>query len=154
MKNKPLIYLDSCFFIAIFKKEEGRYQVCSRIIEEANNGMVQPLISTLVIAEARKISDSSIPDELFMSPFIWKYSLDTYMSIRTKETLIRLPTLKLADAIHLTKAVEAKSDYYFTYDDQLLKKTENISLGKLKIVKPFFPLESDGPIQLPLPFQD
>ncbi|MBF0498982.1 MAG: PIN domain-containing protein [Candidatus Riflebacteria bacterium] len=143
MSEHPIVHLDSCLFIALFKAEVGRAQICRAIIEDASTGKIHAGISTLAIAETRRpLGLEKDVSELLLQPFFRKSSLDLKIAKLARDLLEKIPGLKGADAVHLATAMDAGAKWLMTYDTQLLKCNRNPFVGKIEITEPSRPWDS------------
>lgn len=118
------LYWDSCNFISLISEDEAtRADVCQHILEDAENGSVEIVISTLTIAEVIRPKGAVIltidQEESISSFFLHKYIL-TYDVTRaiaeSARKLSRQHRLKPRDAIHLATALEADVDVFQTWN--------------------------------------
>lgn len=143
------VYWDSCVWIeyADDSASEDRRQGCKKVIRRAKTGKLDILTSVISIVEACSIpaSDSGelkgIPvlfqlDYVALTPANW----EVIMLARTL-MLSGYRKLKPYDAIHLSSAITHNADELHTFDNDLLKLDEKISIGDgchLKICWPSY----------------
>jgi len=140
MTELPIVYLDSCFFVALFNNEKGRAETCLGVLEDVKDGKVQAVISTAVIAETRNPPGSKADSGLvFDHAFFRKISLDISIAHKARGLLEAVPGIKGLDAVHLATAVDSKALWFFTYDDKILQKNGQADFQSLEIITPSFP---------------
>jgi len=118
------LYWDACNFISLISEDEvTRADICQHILEDAENGFVEIVTSTLTIAEVVKPKGSKMftiqQEEKIGSFFLHRYIL-TYDVTRTiaesARQLSRQHGLKPRDAIHLATALAAGVDVFQTWN--------------------------------------
>jgi len=135
--KKTRIYLDSCFFVAIFNNEKGRVETCVKVMKEVQNGNVEAIISTLVVAESAEKSIGNVDAiDLFKQNYLQKRVVDFSIADKARNLIRSISGLKGADAVHLITAMESGCDYFFTYDGKIRKKSNEPGFSNLKILEP------------------
>jgi len=126
------LYWDSCNFISLISEDEvARADVCQHILEDAENGSVEIVTSTLTIAEVIKPKGSTIltlqQEEFISSFFLHEYIL-TYDVTRaiaeSARKLSREHKLRPPDAIHLATALAAEVDIFQTWNTNDFKELD------------------------------
>lgn len=140
--KRQRVYWDSCAFIAIFKNEPGRADVCAAIFRDADAGKIELYTSTLVIAEcAGGVAELSQLDpvqfatrtELIRSFFENRVLRFVQLDRRVMERAASLAqwrrrmgdSFPTNDSIHLACAISADADVLQTYDSRHLIRLHN-----------------------------
>lgn len=155
MPRPVRIYWDSCAWIAYISQEksvplkngrsENRFSMCLEILEAAKEGKYEIVTSAFTLAEVCKletIRDSpadNLPYFLDRS-YILVLPVDKSVGVRAQKLQTSgLVNLKPPDAIHLASAQRAGVSELHTFDDKMLKLTDQV-IGSdsqpLKICKP------------------
>lgn len=135
--EKPKIYLDSCFFVAIFNNEADKVDICLKVLKEVQNGRVDAVISTLVVAESAERSVGKLEAvDLFRQAFLKKRVVDFFIADQARNLIRGTTGIKGADAVHLVTAMDGGCEYFFTFDDKVIKKGKESLLAGLKISPP------------------
>lgn len=124
-EKAPLrVYWDSCVFIDLIGRTEGRFDVCEacRIEVEAKRMLI--VTSTMTLCEVTKCPGSAaLSDEaaesilsFFENPYILLYQLDRGIA-ETAHRLARRHGLLALDAIHVATALAANVEVLHTYDE-------------------------------------
>jgi predicted nucleic acid-binding protein len=143
-------------WIALIKREEGRFDRCRHIIEMAQRGEVQVWTSDFTLAEVFKRRCGSgmagidaVDDEAFEDyieqDFVFRVQVDSDIGKAARRLLREHPTLnKPQDAIHLASALFYDIDELHTFDHyELLALSDTIQRrdgNLLRICKPPSPL--------------
>lgn len=142
MSSKKRIYWDACVWIALIKQEsiekkdgtvERRYIRCREIISMAEKGKIEIVTSALTIAEVCKsatVKQSGVDNlaTFFDRSYILLVPVDKSVAVKAQGMQTSgLAGLKPPDAIHLASAHRARVDEMHTYDDALIKLSENIT---------------------------
>jgi len=143
--NPKIICWDANCFIAWFNEEQGRYDVCSAIIEAAQRGETRLFTSYLTLAEVCQIpntypseAEDSIADFFKSRPYIIEVAVDWFVCRIARDLMSRFK-LDCRDAIHLATAIHTKADIFHTYDhDNLLKLNGKIPGYSLTIAEPVY----------------
>jgi len=155
--KKKRIFWDSCVFIYLLSKhvEQAkleRQDICKNCLQNAIDGKIEIFISTPVIVEVNKTTDSNVPipdkiktkiKDLFEQPFIQLVSADMARAIEARDLIWKYSWLKPIDALHLACAIHAKADEFFTYDGKgenkgLLNLDKLLGTPPIKICHPHF----------------
>lgn len=130
--NEPRRYWDACTFIALLTKEEGRWDVCKRLFEEAERELWRLVTSTLTLGETcRKRGVGVLHDQrdmiedFFERSTILLVTIDRPLAVAARKNMFDYE-LNSNDAMHLAAAERAKCDVLYTYDDHLLKIADRI----------------------------
>lgn len=130
-QRQPRVYCESSVFIAIFKREQGRYEVSQKVIQDAREGRVQLFTSYCSIMECPKphsqqpIKQNSpdLVEDFFENSYIIKCDADRVIAYAARriqqEARNSLGVPKKVtpfDALHLATAMAMQVDYFFTYD--------------------------------------
>lgn len=147
MSNNPLIqYWDSDVLIHAIQRTPEHIAEIEPLINEAESGNLQILLSTFSLMEVYKDLDgenamSKDDDELIVSffenPFFIFKDL-TYPIALSARQISREFGVKPKDAVHVATALYYKIPIFFSYDERLLNKTGKIGNPALEIVKPFW----------------
>lgn len=146
------VYWDANVFHALFKGEDERLSVCSRIEQAANKGEVQIYTSAVTLVECLwikgKNEPSGRPDKLlpeheeriqkyFMQPFIRIVNCDRRIAESARSLIWRHPHLKWKDAVHVATAISQPIDVLHSFDnDDLVKLSGKVGSPLLKICNP------------------
>jgi predicted nucleic acid-binding protein len=127
MPTKPeRIYWDSCVYIDCIQKKQPRFAMLERIYDQAINGEVEFVASTLVLAEVVRCKELTIPaadQELVIRNFFKR----SFFHFRPVDRLIAeeaaaisraYPDLKPPDAIHIATAIRYSCTRLQTYDGE------------------------------------
>ena len=143
-----IICFDSCVFLAWLKGEEGRIDIIGSLFDDASNGKLKILISTLVIAEVLNIQglQSPIPKDrrddvrnLFLNEWIVPKGVNRRLA-EISQDLVWEYGVKPKDGIHVATALVYKVPILYTYDKNLLSKNNLITeFGNIKISEPLSP---------------
>ncbi len=135
-EKRKRVFWDSCVFVYLLSKHKEaekleKQQICKSCLQNAIDKKVDIFISTMIIVEMNKTTDSSIPipDEIknkikdfFEQPFIQLVSADMARAIEARDLIWKYSWLRPVDALHLACAIHAKADELFTYDGKGEKK--------------------------------
>lgn len=125
-----IVYFDSCVFLAWLREEQGRVDIVASLFQEAKDGKLKILTSTLAIAEVLNINGlkSPIPKEnremvkgLFANEWIFPENVTRRVSEVAQE-LVWEYGIDPKDAIHIATAILHGVGTVYSYDDPLLKK--------------------------------
>ncbi len=137
-------YWDAAAFLGLFLDEPGRADDCKSVIQAAQEGKLRILTSALTLTEVVTLKGYKPlpPDkaqmirQFFRNPWIVLREVDRYTAERAQDLVWRHQALRPKDAIHVATAVEAGVAYLDTYDDNLIRLSEQIGEPPLKIGKP------------------
>ncbi len=145
-----VVYFDSCAFLAWLKSEPGRVDVIAQIFDEANNGRLKIVTSTLAIAEVLNIQGykSPIPVEhreavrsLFRNEWIIPKGVNRRIAEISQE-LVWAYGVKPKDGIHVATAMVFNVRQVYTYDGGLNdKKNLKTDYGSVDISEPLTPAQ-------------
>lgn len=155
MANSPKrICWDACTWIALIQKEkiqkpdgstEDRYSLCRSVIDLADKGKIELIISGLCLVEVCKNSTIAAAQDdkiapYFQNDYILLVPVDMEVGTHARGLMLaRHPGLKPPDATHLATALIANVDEMHTFDDRLLAldgKLTKLDGTPLKICKP------------------
>lgn len=146
--NKQLHYWDSCVFLGILKNEPDKITECASVIKAAQAGEVRIVTSALTFIEVVKLEKGQpkLPREseekirsFFKHEWIYIYDVNRKVGELARELLWKYERLRPQDATHVASAVLAKADVLDTFDDGLIKLSNQIGNPPLKIQRPFVP---------------
>ncbi|MCK4632507.1 MAG: type II toxin-antitoxin system VapC family toxin [candidate division Zixibacteria bacterium] len=157
----PLVYLDSCIFIAWLKNEQRKNSEETKGVKEVmhliDNNKVRMITSALTRAEVLQCTLSTGTQRDFDNVLrrrnvmvantdhhTWALTHDLrdhYQNIKVQENL---PTLSVPDAIHLATAIQYEVDTFYTFDENdkpgksraLIPLDGNVAGYDLKVKKP------------------
>lgn len=124
MSNKPLrVYWDSCVYIDCIQQTPDRHTLLESIIEQAKNGDIVLVASTLVLAEVVKLDapDATAEEEakrilrFFENDFIKVRNVTRRIAEHAAD-MVRVYSIKPPDAIHVATALAGKCVSLQTYD--------------------------------------
>lgn len=175
---KPVIYWDTCIWLAWFKDEKRDPDEMAGIrecVEKFEKGELHIATSVLTLAEMLDLSNK-LPVKVlrrfrlfFRRPDVVRISVDIRVAELTQKirdfyfsqfNIDGLPTLELGDALHLASAVHYGCDLFLTFDERDSKKPSkpkrailplsgNVAGHALQIRKPT-PEKSQLEMELPL----
>jgi predicted nucleic acid-binding protein len=161
------VYWDACVFHALFGKEAGRVDACSRIEKAAQDGEVKIYTSTATFVECvwvKTVKDPTgklyklspkheeILQKYFMHSFIVPITCDRAIAEAARALLWKYPALKPKDAIHVASAMSQPIDVMRSYDnDDLVKLNGKIGTPPLKICNPGHGDGFEPPVQSDFP---
>ena len=136
------VYLDSSVYLAAIKGEDGRVEQSRLVLNAAESGLIEIIVSTFTFTEVFKIKgEDAISEEIekkidaiLMSDKLLVVELDLSLALEARK-LARLHGLKPGDSIHLATAIRHKAELLFRYDDRFKSKTE---IAGLELCEPFW----------------
>jgi len=137
-------YWDSTVIIAYLNNERDRAPICKAILDAAERGEIQIIISALVIAECLKYKGAKPIGkdnrkkvlEFFQNDYIKVRNVDRWIAKDAQE-LYWEENIPPKDAIHVATALKSKVDVMETYDeDDLIKKSGKVGAPPLLIRAP------------------
>lgn len=155
--SKPIrIYWDSCVWLAIILEEravskgegqpdENRFAMCQSIIEGAERGIYEIIVSAFTLAEvckSRKAKSENSPKlQLFLDhEYIIVIPVDKDIGLKAQTLQTSgLFGLKPADAVHIASAQRANVGELHSFDTDMLKldrKIAGVNGQAIKICKP------------------
>lgn len=146
-------------WIALIKREEGRFDACKFVVEKAQRGEVEIWTSMFTLAEVWKRrcggDDVGLPEaddqafeDYIEQDFVKRVAVDTDVGTAARRLLRKYPTIgKPQDAIHVATALLENVDELHTFDradllalDDVLDRQDG---SKLKICVPPPPPDPD-----------
>lgn len=129
MSKIPDRYWDSSAFIAYFKEEPGRVDLCQAVIDVAQRGQTRIITSALTLSEVVHIKgyEKLTPDfesdlgAFFEHDFLVLVDLNRAISEFARQLMWR-HRLRAYDANHLSTAIHADVHFVDAFDDKLLKQ--------------------------------
>lgn len=144
--SKPRYGWDSACFLAYLNDEKERVPACEEVLNYAEDGNAELVISSLVLCEVvhlkervRMTSDkeSKIQD-LFEKPYIIPVDVNRRVAEFSRQLLWKNLSLKPKDAVHVASAIIGEVIELHTFDEPLIElsgKIENLVICKPKIDK-------------------
>lgn len=138
-----LHYWDTCNFLTILKNDSNGIEGCKDVLNEAKNGKLKIVTSSLALAGIVKLESQGRPAQLKSEDskkikefFMHEYFIFRDLDRKTAEIARELSWelgIQSFDAIHVATAIRAKVDYFETLDTELIKKIIN-KIGEPKIL--------------------
>lgn len=116
----------SCTIIDYLKGAARAEPDCQQIIDSAERGETEIVVSALAEAEVVKV-DPADPDsetkirEFFARPYVIRVALDIRVAEMARE-IVRTYGLKPLDAVHVATALRAKVPTLETFDQEMIDK--------------------------------
>lgn len=137
------VYWDSNCFLSFLQGESGAPQ-CEQVLQDAQDGKVIIVTSSLTLAEVLKMK-GKIPIPKEEQDNVVNFFLNEYIVVRnvTRKTaelareLIWNHGIDFKDACHVASALENKLTMMHTFDGGLIKKTGLVGTPRLTISEPF-----------------
>lgn len=160
MATPQKVYWDSCIWIALLNKEDGRFENIVPLFERAKNKELVIYTSIVSLVEVAKTKgDASQEAEsgiygngnfggVFFYDFIERVQLDIPVALLAR-SFVECNIATPLDAIHLASACHYSCDVIYTYDAKLLKLNGKSSPAG----HPLTILEPPSPEEPPLPLQ-
>ena len=132
--NRTLrIYWDACCFISILNKDEHAER-CLQVLEEAERGDVQLVVSSLTMGEVVRPKGSATPLPREKREQVLAFFEQDYIAlVNLDREIVRLSLdlcwdhgFKSRDALHIAAAKAVRCDVFETHDVRLLKLGEGI----------------------------
>jgi predicted nucleic acid-binding protein len=154
MPEPSRIYWDAAAWIAYIQKEmpgpdssfgEPRYEMCRTVLEQAEAGTVEIVTSAYTLAEVcKRAKDPTSPGidlaAFFNRPYILLTNVDKEVGLRAQNLqLAGVGKLSPQDAVHLASALVANVPVFHTFDTDLLKLDNVLTLkggNQMRIVRP------------------
>ena len=141
---RTLIYWDSATFLAYFKEEEGRSDLCRNTLERAERGQVGIITSALTIAECLWLRGEPLPIPKNRSEIVRRFFRRSFIRVRnvTRQTaelaqdVVWDYGIRPKDAIHVATAIENKVGIVETFDEPFIDKSGLIGTFPLVIRRP------------------
>jgi predicted nucleic acid-binding protein len=158
-RNKlPLHYWDSCNFISILKNDPAHYQGCFDVLNEASEGRLLIVTSSITLAAIVKIAENSQKkspalinseeSEKIRKFFQHEYFVFLDFDRKTAEISRNISMefgIKAFDAMHIASAIRAKVDFFETSDGDLINKMDkNVGDPLIKFQKACIPSKQLG----------
>lgn len=129
MSKLPDRYWDSSTFIAYFKEEEGRVDLCQAVIDAATRGQTRIITSALTLSEVVHIKGyekltPDLEDDLeafFEHEFLILVDLNRAISEFARKLMWK-HGMRAYDANHLSTAIHADVHFVDAFDDGFLKQ--------------------------------
>lgn len=134
MADSPLVYLDACVLLSYVNDAPDRAAVVESMLEDATDGKVRLLTSTLSIAEVAYIAsdqqlsedswDEAAIDELWTPNSPIELADFSRLAARTARSILRnaretgTAGVRSADAIHLATSEINGCDRFYTYESE------------------------------------
>ena len=142
--KKEIRYWDSDCFLGLLKGEQDKKELCSAVLEEAEEGKIVIVTSALTIAEVLYIKGKS-PIPLKDKDIVVKFFKSDYIAIRNVTIHIAEMAREIVweydvrpqDAIHVSTAVIDKITHLNTFDEKLISKSNKIGKPLIIIEKPY-----------------
>ncbi|MDX2103325.1 MAG: PIN domain-containing protein [Alphaproteobacteria bacterium] len=140
LADKPRYYWDACMWIALIKREQGRFDACSYLIEQAQRGKIEIWTSAFTYAEVYKrncsgasagidAADDSSFEDYIEQEFVQLVQVDSDVGRAARRLLRQYPSIgKPQDAVHIASALLLDVHELHTFDRQNLLALD----GKLK----------------------
>jgi predicted nucleic acid-binding protein len=135
--RRKRLYWDSCNFISLISEDEAkRADVCERILEDAEKGLVQIVTSALTIAEvvrpkggpAFTAEKAEKIEAFFYHEYILVYDVTRGVAEDARNLSLRYG-LKPRDAIHLATALSAGVEALQTWNRKDFRPAEDAGIG-------------------------
>lgn len=124
---RPTVYIDSCVFFHVIKKEQGLWRDSLQVLLAAERGDISVVASTLVLAEVGgwhgdvpAEAQEQVIERYLLSDAVDWVEVDLF-TVDAARGLAREHHLRGADALHLASAIRAKASYLMTTDERLLE---------------------------------
>ncbi|WP_162238944.1 type II toxin-antitoxin system VapC family toxin [Methylobacterium sp. Leaf85] len=129
MPSKPKYYWDACAWIALIKREPGRFEACKYVIELAEAGKVEIWTSAFTLAEVfkRRIDANHVYaldedndtdfEDYIEKDFVITVQVDVEVGTAARRLLRAHPEVgKPQDAVHVATALLNDIDELHTFD--------------------------------------
>ncbi|GAB3856519.1 hypothetical protein GCM10029963_53030 [Micromonospora andamanensis] len=138
-KKPPLVYIDSCIFLNVIKRETPYWPDSLKLLLAAERGDIQLVASTLVLAEVASHNgevdpakrDEVIERYLTIAPVQW-YELDLFV-VEDARRICDDYQMRGADAAHVATAIRARANYLVSNDKRF---PYDQAVGGVKIIRP------------------
>ncbi|MBA7503555.1 hypothetical protein ES706_02166 [subsurface metagenome] len=152
--KSPLLYWDSCPFIALIGENKERREMCRLIMKEAEKGNLRILTSAFTFAEVIRPEGQPILDteqELQVLRFL----ANEYIIVRWVDRQIgdmarqvsRQTGLKPPNAIHVATALRLEAEVLHTYDQKMLRQNRKVGIPPLQIEEPRWDVQPEMPLK-------
>lgn len=148
VRARPRVYLESSVWNALFGREAERRKLARDILEDAREGRIEVVVSTLTVVECEAVTLVDGEDLLsayLESDFIVRCNVDPFVA-STARTLRD----KLSDALalppnhwlHAATAFWEGCSYFMTYEKRLLKLAGQREMSAVQVTTPCRPWDS------------
>jgi len=130
------ICIDTCVFIAVKNREEG-HEHCEKILDAIDEGIIECVISTVVIAEVLiglYENNELRSADMFIAHIIRKYEVvpfDERIAMYAAKFSVRCD-MNIHDAIIAATAYVRKADFIISNDEDIKKMERFIEIEVLK----------------------
>lgn len=140
--SKPRYGWDSACFLAYFNDEGERVPLCKEVLDHAEQGKAEIVISSLVLCEVVHIKNRERMNadkenklqDLFEKPYFILVDVDRKVAEFSRRLLWQHKSLLPKDAIHVASAITGEAIELHTFDVPLLEL--NGKIENLKICRP------------------
>lgn len=152
--KSPLLYWDSCPFIALIGKNEERRDMCRLIMKEAEKGNLHIVTSAFTFAEVIRPEEEPILDTV-QEIEVLRFLANEYIIVRYVDRQIgdiarqvaRQTGLKPPNAIHVATALKLEANLLHTYDRRILAQNDKLGIPPLRIEKPQWDVQAEMPLR-------
>lgn len=138
-KKPPLVYVDTCIFLNVIKRETPFWPDALKTLLAAGRGDIQLVASTLVLAEVASWNggvdpvkrDEVIERYLTNAPVLW-HEVDLFVAEDARK-ICDVHKMRGADAVHLATAVRSKAAYLVSNDKRF---PYGQVIGGVKVLRP------------------
>jgi predicted nucleic acid-binding protein len=145
--SAPRAVVDSSVWVALLEDEEDRGEHVQRMLERAEAGEEQLLVSTITISEVLKGPKASDPpmseerqqtfEDFLENDYITLVSVDPAVARRARDIRREHRKLPTPDAVQVATAIVTGAGRLYTYDeDDLLPLDGDESVQRLEIIMP------------------
>ena len=120
--NTPKVYIDTCIFLNVIKKEQGLWSESLKMLLAAERGDIRLVASTLLMieigswnGEVDPLARDKVLSEYLENLSIEWVELDLFTAHEARK-LCDLYHMRGADASHLATALRRKAEYFITRD--------------------------------------
>jgi predicted nucleic acid-binding protein len=152
--SAPRAVVDSSVWVALLEDEEDRAEHVQRMLERAEAGEEQLLVSTITIGEVLKGPKANDPamsedrqrtfEDFLEAEYITLVSVDPAVARKARDIRREHPKLRTPDAIQIATAIVAGAGRLYTYDEDDLLPLDRYE--GLEIIVP--PVEHQTTLQL------
>lgn len=120
-------YLDSSVYIAAIKGEAQRATTARRILKDADDGKLEIVGSTFVVAEVIRakgqpplsVSDETLVDQYVLRQAMVWVEVDLSLAFEARR-IARAHSLKPTDAVHLASAIRGGADVLLRWNGRFI----------------------------------
>ena len=132
LADTPKYYWDACAWIALIKRESGRFESLEYLVQQAKDGQVEIWTSNFTLAEVFKrscdgeqkgllVAEDKPFEDFVIQDFVKRVQVDFDVGTLARRLLRRYPEIaKPQDAIHLATALLNNIDELHTFDQENL----------------------------------